>query len=115
MRRFELLAISNRLREVGIKRVRRIGNSMEFEQVRNYVVGDDPRFINWKATARKNDIMLNAFQEERAQQVFSLIDKGRGMQMPFEGLSLMDYAINASLVLANTALDRKSTRLNSSH
>src|SRR3546814_13519115 len=48
--------------------------------------------------------MLNAFQEERAQQVFSLIDKGRGMQMPFEGLSLMDYAINASLVLANTAL-----------
>ncbi|HEY9561125.1 MAG TPA: DUF58 domain-containing protein [Anseongella sp.] len=104
MRRFELLAISNRLREVGIKRVRRIGNSMEFEQVRNYVVGDDPRFINWKATARKNDIMLNAFQEERAQQVFSLIDKGRGMQMPFEGLSLMDYAINASLVLANTAL-----------
>src|SRR3546814_10151289 len=115
MRRFELLAISNRLREVGIKRVRRIGNSMEFEQVRNYVVGDDPRFINWKATARKNDIMLNAFQEERAQQVFSLIDKGRGMQMPFEGLSLMDYAVNASLVLANTALDRKSTRLNSSH
>src|SRR3546814_2061165 len=68
MRRFELLAISNRLREVGIKRVRRIGNSMEFEQVRNYVVGDDPRFTNWKATARKNDIMLNAFQEERAQR-----------------------------------------------
>lgn len=106
MRRFELLAISNRLREAGIKKVRRIGNSMEFEQVRNYVAGDDPRFINWKATARKNDIMLNAFQEERSQQVYSLIDKGRGMQMPFEGLSLMDYAINASLVLANTALSK---------
>lgn len=104
MRRFELLAISNRLQEAGIKKVRRLGNSMEFEQVRNYVIGDDPRFINWKATARKGDIMLNAFQEERSQQVYSLIDKGRGMQMPFEGLSLMDYAINASLVLANTAL-----------
>lgn len=106
MRRFELLAISNRLREAGIKRVRRIGNSMEFEQVRNYVIGDDPRFINWKATARKGDIMLNAYQEERSQQVYSLIDKGRGMQMPFEGLSLMDYAINASLILANTALSK---------
>ena len=106
MRRFELLAISNRLQEAGIKKLRRIGNSMEFEQVRNYVIGDDPRFINWKATARKGDIMLNSFQEERSQQVYSLIDKGRGMQMPFEGLSLMDYAINASLVLANTALSK---------
>lgn len=106
MRRFELLAISNRLWEAGIKKVRRIGNSMEFEQVRNYVIGDDPRFINWKATARKGDLMLNAYQEERSQQVYSLIDKGRAMQMPFEGLSLMDYAINASLVLANTALSK---------
>ncbi|HYH55762.1 MAG TPA: DUF58 domain-containing protein, partial [Anseongella sp.] len=101
---FELLAISNRLREAGIKKLRRIGHSMEFEQVRNYVAGDDPRLINWKATARKGDIMLNAFQEERSQQVYSLIDKGRVMQMPFDGLSLLDYAINASLVLANTAL-----------
>lgn len=106
LRQFELLAISNRLQEAGIKRVRRIGNSMEFEQVRNYVAGDDPRFINWKATARRGDIMWNAFQEERSQQVYSLIDKGRGMQMPFEGLSLMDYAINASLVLAGTALSK---------
>lgn len=51
-------------------------------------------------------MMLNSFQEERSQQVYSLIDKGRTMQMPFEGLSLMDYAINASLVLANTALSK---------
>lgn len=106
MRRFELLAISNRLREAGIKKVRRIGHSMEFEQVRSYVAGDDPRHINWKATARRGDMMLNSFQEERSQQVYSLIDKGRTMQMPFEGLSLMDYAINASLVLANTALSK---------
>ncbi|WP_324676499.1 DUF58 domain-containing protein [Hymenobacter sp. GOD-10R] len=109
MRQYELLAISNRLTEVGVKRIRRVGHSMEFEQIRPYVAGDDPRTINWKASARRasassDTLVVNHFQDERAQQVYCLIDKGRVMRMPFAGLSLLDYAINATLVVSNIAL-----------
>jgi len=104
MRQYELLAISNRLSEIGIKRQRRLGHSMEFEQIRPYVQGDDIRTVNWKATARRNELMVNAFQDERSQAVYCLIDKGRVMKSPFEGLTLLDYAINASLILSNIAL-----------
>ncbi|MDQ2770642.1 MAG: DUF58 domain-containing protein [Bacteroidota bacterium] len=110
MRQYELLAIHNRLTEVGVKRIRRVGQSMEFEQIRPYVPGDDPRSINWLATARRagtgadDALVVNHFQDERAQQVYCLIDKGRVMRMPFDGLSLLDYAINATLVVSNIAL-----------
>ncbi|SFQ22139.1 Uncharacterized conserved protein, DUF58 family, contains vWF domain [Pseudarcicella hirudinis] len=104
MREYELMAISNRLTEIGVKKIRKIGNSQEFEQIRQYVQGDDIRKINWQATARNNELMVNAFQEEKSQAIYCLIDKGRVMKMPFEGLSLLDYAINASLVLSNIAL-----------
>ncbi|MBL0741492.1 DUF58 domain-containing protein [Chryseolinea lacunae] len=106
MRKYELLAISNRLVDLGIKKIRRIGQNMEFESIKEYVSGDDFRTINWKATARKNHFMVNHYQDERSQQVYSLIDKGRVMQMPFNGLSLLDYAINASLVISNIALKK---------
>jgi uncharacterized protein (DUF58 family) len=104
MRKYELLAISNRLTEAGIKKIRRIGNNAEFDQIREYVAGDDYRTINWKATARKQKLMINQYQDERSQQIYSIIDMGRIMRMPFEGLSLLDYAINASLVISNIAM-----------
>lgn len=106
MRKYELLAISNQLQAFGVKKIRRIGNNMEFEQIKNYVAGDDYRKVNWKATARRGDLMVNQYQDERSQQVYSVIDKGRVMQMPFEGLSLLDYAINSSLVISNIALKK---------
>jgi len=109
MRKFELLAISNRLTETGIKKIRRIGHNQEFELIKDYVSGDDFRTINWKATSRRSRLMVNHFQDERSQQVYSIIDKGRVMQMPFNGLSLLDYAINASLVISNIAI-RKSDK-----
>ncbi|WP_158825267.1 DUF58 domain-containing protein [Mucilaginibacter lacusdianchii] len=104
MRQYELLAISNRLNELGIKKIRRLGNSMEFEQIKAYVPGDDYRTINWKASARHGSLMSNNYTDEKSQQVYCIIDKSRAMKMPFEGLSLMDYAINASLVLSNVTL-----------
>jgi uncharacterized protein (DUF58 family) len=106
MRKFELLAISNRLSETGVKKIRRIGHNMEFELIKEYISGDDFRTINWKATARKNHLMVNHYQDERSQQVYSLIDKGRVMQMPFDGMSLLDYAINATLVISNIAIKK---------
>lgn len=104
MRKYELMAISNRLTEFGIKKIRRLGHSLEFEQVKNYVAGDDYRTINWKATARHGSLMTNMYTDEKSQHVYCVIDKSRAMKMPFEGLSLLDYAINASLVLSNVAL-----------
>ena len=106
MRKYELMAISNRLTENGIKKIRRIGNNLEFELIKEYVNGDDIRTINWKATARRMNLMVNHYQDERSQQVYSIIDKGRVMQMPFKGMSLLDYAINASLVISNIAIKK---------
>jgi uncharacterized protein (DUF58 family) len=107
MRRFQLLAVSNRLQEAGVKKIRKIGHSMEFEQIKEYVLGDDYRTINWKATARKDGLMVNNYTDERSQQIYCLINKGRVMKMPFDGLTLLDYAINASLVLSNVALAKQ--------
>jgi len=104
LRQYELMAISNRLTDFGIKKMRRIGHSMEFDQVKNYVAGDDYRTVNWKATARKGDLMVNSYTDEKAQHIYCVIDKSRAMKMPFEGLSLLDYAINASLILSSVAL-----------
>jgi len=104
MRQFEMMAISNRLTEVGVKKVRRVGHQMEFDQIREYTKGDDYRTINWKATARRSSLMVNQYQDEKSQQVISIIDLGRTMKMPFEGMTLLDYAINASLVLSKIAM-----------
>lgn len=106
MRKYELMAISNRLTDAGIKKIRRLGHNREFELIKEYVSGDDFRTVNWRATARRNTIMVNHYQDEKSQQVYSLIDKGRVMQMPFNGLSLLDYAINASLVISNIAIKK---------
>ena len=105
LRQYELLAWSNNRAESGNKRIRKLGQSLEFEQIKEYVTGDDIRSINWKATARKGgQLMVNNFTDERSQQVYCVIDKGRVMKMPFDGLSLLDYAINATLILSRVAL-----------
>jgi len=104
MKKYELMAISGRLTEAGVKKIRRIGHSMEFDHIKDYVRGDDYRTINWKATARKTHLMVNHFDDEKSQQVYSVIDIGRIMKMPFDGLSLLDYAINSSLVISSIAM-----------
>jgi uncharacterized protein (DUF58 family) len=107
LRKYDLIAFSNNLFQYGIKKIRRIGHSMEFEQIKEYVPGDDIRTLNWKATAKKNSLMINQFQDEKSQSVYMVIDKGRMMKMPFNGLSLLDYAINATLVLSNVILKKQ--------
>lgn len=107
MRQYDFMAIDKRLKLQGLKKIRRIGHTQEFEQIKEYVTGDDIRSINWKATAKQADLMVNQFQDEKAQPVYLLIDTGRVMKMPFNGLSLLDYAINSSLAFANVALQKK--------
>lgn len=106
MKQFELRAFARVANYQGIKRMRRLGHSYEFEQIKHYVQGDDIRSINWKATSRHSQLMVNQYQDERSQQVYCIIDKSRSMHMPFNGLSLLDYAINTSLVISNIALKK---------
>lgn len=108
LRQYELQAASDNLAESGVKRIRKLGHSLEFEQIKEYVTGDDIRSLNWKATARKGgQLMVNSYTDEKSQQVYCVIDKGRVMKMPFDGLSLLDYAINAALILSRVALVRQ--------
>lgn len=109
MKQYELKVFHQQTQSQGIKKIRRIGNTNEFEQIKNYVQGDDIRTINWKATSRKNELMVNQYQEERSQPVYCVIDKSRPMQLAFDGMSMLDYAINTSLVFSNIAL-RKGDR-----
>ena len=107
LHQYELMSASRHLQEPGIKRVRRIGRNTDFEHIRDYLRGDDYRTVNWRATARTGHPMVNVYQDERSQQVFSIIDKGRVMQQAFEGMTLLDYAINASLALSYVAMRRE--------
>lgn len=106
LRKYDFIAFTNRLKLFGLKKIRRIGHTMEFEQIKDYTQGDDVRNINWKATAKRNELMVNQYQDEKSQPVYCAIDKGRVMQMPFNELSLLDYAINASLVLSNIVIKK---------
>lgn len=106
MKQFELRAFHQTSRDVGIKKMRRIGHSYEFEQIKNYVSGDDYRSVNWKASSRRSELMVNQYDDERSQQVYCIIDKSRVMKMPFNGLSLLDYAINTALVISNIVLQK---------
>lgn len=105
MKQYEL-KIFHKTVAVGIKKIRRLGHNNEFEQIKNYVQGDDIRKVNWKATSRRRDIMINQYQDERSQSVYAIIDKSRVMRDPFDQLSLLDHSINSSLVFANTALKK---------
>ena len=107
MKRFELKSFIRTSMEYGVKRMQRIGHSYEFEHIKHYVGGDDYRSINWKATGRRAQLMVNQYEDEKSQQVYCLIDKSRVMHMPFEGLSLLDYAVNSSLVISNIVLQKQ--------
>lgn len=107
MRQYDFLAIDNRISQPGLKKIRRIGHTQEFEQIKEYIPGDDVRSINWKATAKQANLMVNQFQDEKAQPIYSVIDTGRVMKMPFNGLSLLDYSINSTLAFSNVALQKK--------
>jgi uncharacterized protein (DUF58 family) len=107
MKQFELKAFRQIAHESGIKKIRRLGHSYEFEQIKNYVAGDDFRSLNWKASSRRGNLMVNQYEDERSQQVYCVIDKSRVMRMPFDGLTLIDHAINTSLVMSNIILRKK--------
>ena len=106
LKKFRLAAFADQRNKRGLKKIRKLGHNMEFDRIREYVPGDDRRALNWKATARANKLMVNLFRDERSQQIYSIIDKGRLMKMPFDKMTLLDYAVNTSLVISDVALRR---------
>jgi uncharacterized protein (DUF58 family) len=107
MKKYEIRTFARTATEYGVKKVRRIGHSYEFEHIKQYVRGDDYRSINWRATSRKAHLMVNQYEDEKSQQVYCIIDKSRVMHMPFHGLSLFDYAVNTALVISNIVLGKQ--------
>ncbi len=107
LKKYDFIALQSKYAHLGLKKIRRIGHTLEFEQIKEYVIGDDIRSINWKATAKQDQIMVNQYQDEKSQPVYCVIDTSRVMKMPFSGLKLLDYAINSSLALSNIALKKK--------
>jgi uncharacterized protein (DUF58 family) len=111
MKQYELKVFNKQTLAQGIKKNRRIGHNNEFEQIKNYVEGDDIRTVNWKATSKRSNpyevgLMVNQYQEERSQSIYAVIDKSRNMQMEFENMTMLDYSINSALVFTNIALKK---------
>jgi len=104
LKQYELQAATTKLTEHGNKRIRKTGQHLEPDHIKEYVKGDDYRVINWKATARRHKLMTNVFQEERSQNLYCLIDKGRTMQSASNGLTLLDYSINSTLAISYVAM-----------
>lgn len=104
---YSLMANHHHLDEYGIKQIRQVGADTEFDQIKDYVQGDEYRHINWKASARTNSLKVNVYQQERSIQVFSVIDKGRMMQQSAYGLTFFEYAINAALAVSYVSIKKE--------
>jgi uncharacterized protein (DUF58 family) len=104
--RYALLARTNRLNTMGVRRVRLRGGAWEFESLRDYVGGDDVRLLDWKASARRRKLIVRNQEAERNQTVLLLLDCGRLMNAEVDGSTKLDYAVNTALILAHVALAR---------
>ncbi len=102
--RYALLAVDNRLSQIGVLRRRRRGEGMDFHQLREYRQGDSMRQIDWKATSRMRKFISREYQDERDQQIVFLIDCGRRMSAKDNELSHFDHTLNAVLLLTYVAL-----------
>lgn len=103
VRRFRLLALQHRLYEAGVRAVRQRGEGQSFASLREYALGDDPRHIDWKATARRGKTITREFTVEQSQTVFCLIDAGRSMTQLAGAFTRFEHALSAALVLTDVA------------
>jgi uncharacterized protein (DUF58 family) len=103
VRRYRLLGLHNRLREAGFRPVRQRGEGGSFESLREYTRGDDPRTIDWKASARRSKLIVRQYEVERRQNVVMLVDAGRLMTEKVGDRERLDYALTAALLLADVA------------
>ncbi|HJU90966.1 MAG TPA: DUF58 domain-containing protein [Gemmatimonadaceae bacterium] len=105
VRRFRLLSLQHRLREAGVRNIRKRGEGTTFESLREYVIGDDPRHIDWKATAKRQKLIAREYAVEQGQTVLIAVDAGRMMTQFAGPLPRFEYALSSAMVLADVALD----------
>jgi len=101
---YALLARTNRLSLIGVRRTRRIGQDSEFERLRDYATDDNYRHIDWRSTARRSKLTVRQFQSDQSQRIVFMLDCGRMMTNQRDGLSLLDHALNAMLMMSYVAL-----------
>src|SRR5262249_55401310 len=103
IREYELLARQDRSHQMGLRLLKRIGAGLEFERLREYLPDDEPRRVDWKATARRGLLMTREFDVERSQNVLLLLDLGRTMASRLDAFPKVDLAVNACVLLAYVA------------
>jgi uncharacterized protein (DUF58 family) len=101
---YDLLARTNRLNLMGLRRTRKIGQDNEFERLRDYAQDDNYKHIDWRASARRNKLTVRDFQSNQSQRILFLVDCGRMMTGTAGGISLLDHSLNAMLMLSYIAL-----------
>ncbi|MCT4593462.1 MAG: DUF58 domain-containing protein [Anaeromicrobium sp.] len=101
LKKYKLLVGKNKLMEPGRKSLKTIGSKTSFSHLREYVVGDEYRKINWKATARENKLIVNEYEPEKNQRIHVLLDEGRTMSGEIRGHKKLDMAIDAALLLGD--------------
>ena len=103
---YALLARTNRLSLIGVRKTRRVGQDSEFERLRDYARDDNYRHIDWRSTARRRKLTVRQFQSDQSQRVIFLLDCGRMMTNQRHGYSLLDHALNSILMMAYVALSQ---------
>jgi uncharacterized protein (DUF58 family) len=103
---YALLARTNRLSLIGVRKTRRVGQDSEFERLRDYSRDDNYRHIDWRSTARRRKLTVRQFQSDQSQRVIFLLDCGRMMTNQRGGYSLLDHALNSMLMMAYVALSQ---------
>jgi uncharacterized protein (DUF58 family) len=88
----------------GKKILLRTRSGTEFHAIREYVQDDDPRYINWSASARSRRLMTNQYRPEQGKVLTILLDCGRMMGVELEGKTKLDLTIESALTLAAVAL-----------
>lgn len=104
VRRFRLLALQRRLRDLGVRSIRRRGEGTSFSSLREYVIGDDPRHVDWKATARRDKLIVREFTVEQGQTVILAVDAGRLMTQLSGSTPRFEHALASATVLADVAV-----------
>jgi uncharacterized protein (DUF58 family) len=103
VRHLRLLAVQHRLRDAGVRSIRRRGEGTTFASLREYDTGDDPRHVDWKATARRRKLITREYSVEQGQTVLIAVDAGRMMTQLSDGVPRFEYALSSAMLLADVA------------
>ncbi len=106
---YAMLARTNRLSLIGVRRTRHIGQDNNFERLRDYSDGDNFKHIDWRSTARRQKLTVKQYQSDHSQRIMFMVDCGRMMTNEYQGLSLVDYAFNSMLMLGYVALRQRDS------